>query len=493
MVPPGRAGRAAGVPRGTRGTRRRRSTDGRTRTLRPAPRTAASESPPPTTENASAAGDRLPRPPRCRPRTAGTSNTPIGPFHRTLLAPAMTAANASRVAGPMSSPSAPVGIASAATSVVAASVARSAAAATTSTGRSMSTPRSRGARAGRAHLLEPVGLHERVADLAAVGGDQGERHRAADQDRVDAVDAGGRSRRACPRPSRRRARRRTAGRARRRAASSTSTSRGDAAGRRRRVARSRACSSGRAWTLACARWTAPNASSTYASARSASRPANAGSSASSPGRTGGSPAGRPGRRGAPPGAGSSSARTGSPRASLRAAPRAGARRSDGVGAPLRPAQVGGDRRASAPARAAHGGWGPSRAIRDVVDDRAAVERDVEVRADEDAPAGDVAEVLEGAEHLARWRPAARRGRRAGSSSPTRCRTSRRSSPVAPITIVALGVEGARRRGADDVRGHDRVLRVDELAGERPFLRRGAERGVHLVLRRRASSGSRRGR
>ena len=37
----------------------------------------------------------------------------------------------------------------------------------------------------RANLLDPISLDEAVADLAPVGGDQGERHRSPDQERVD--------------------------------------------------------------------------------------------------------------------------------------------------------------------------------------------------------------------------------------------------------------------------------------------------------------------
>ena len=71
--------------------------------------------------------------------------------------------------------------------------------------------------------------------------------------------------------------------------------------------------------------------------------------------------------------------------------------------------------------------GQRRADAEVVGDTAGREWHVEVRADEDAASAEIAEVLERAEVHGRARARARRGRpgpRAGSSSPTRCRTSR---------------------------------------------------------------------
>ena len=70
----------------------------------PNDRTAAAESPPPTTVNPStrviaSATARVPT------ANAGNSNTPSGPFQNTVLASASLSANSSRVAGPMSTPS----------------------------------------------------------------------------------------------------------------------------------------------------------------------------------------------------------------------------------------------------------------------------------------------------------------------------------------------------------------------------------------------------
>ncbi len=45
-----------------------------------------------------------------------------------------------------------------------------------------------GALAGGEHRAEPIGLDERAADLAPVGGQERERHRAADQEGVDAIE-----------------------------------------------------------------------------------------------------------------------------------------------------------------------------------------------------------------------------------------------------------------------------------------------------------------
>ena len=77
---------------------------------------------------------------------AGNSNTPIGPFQKTVREPAMTPANASAVSGPMSSPmpstpNAVDSIASAATVSCSAS-AENAEATTTSVGTSSVTPSS---------------------------------------------------------------------------------------------------------------------------------------------------------------------------------------------------------------------------------------------------------------------------------------------------------------------------------------------------------------
>src|SRR4051794_9441180 len=106
---------------------------------RPSLRTAAAESPPPTTVNASdaisaSATARVP------PANASNSNTPMGPFQNTVLASASREANSSRVRGPMSRPSRSAGIAVASTTSCGASAANSVAA-STSTGSTSSTSR----------------------------------------------------------------------------------------------------------------------------------------------------------------------------------------------------------------------------------------------------------------------------------------------------------------------------------------------------------------
>src|SRR5262249_41538378 len=76
---------------------------------KPSRRTAAAESPPPTTVRPvtaliAAATARVPS------ANAGNSNTPGGPFQNTVFASASLRANSSRVAGPMSMPSRPGGM-----------------------------------------------------------------------------------------------------------------------------------------------------------------------------------------------------------------------------------------------------------------------------------------------------------------------------------------------------------------------------------------------
>src|SRR5262249_41219037 len=99
------------------------------RSATPASWTARTESPPPTTvkpsEPATArATANVPSAKR------GHSKTPIGPFQNTVLARAISAANSSRVAGPMSSPSHPGGGSSYGTIRVSASASKEAAATT---------------------------------------------------------------------------------------------------------------------------------------------------------------------------------------------------------------------------------------------------------------------------------------------------------------------------------------------------------------------------
>jgi hypothetical protein len=101
-------------------------------------RTAAAESPPPTTVSPAtwliaSATVIVPA------ANAGNSNTPGGPFQNTVFAPASFAANSSLVAGPMSRPILPSGMSGPAmTSGVASAPKWSAT--TWSTGRTTSTP-----------------------------------------------------------------------------------------------------------------------------------------------------------------------------------------------------------------------------------------------------------------------------------------------------------------------------------------------------------------
>src|SRR5579859_3494923 len=101
--------------------------------------TAAAESPPPTTVSPvtwliASATAWVPA------ANAGNSNTPTGPFQKTVLASASLRANNSRVAGPMSRPSRSAGMAVAGTTSCSASAAKCVAA-TMSTGSTISTPR----------------------------------------------------------------------------------------------------------------------------------------------------------------------------------------------------------------------------------------------------------------------------------------------------------------------------------------------------------------
>ena len=102
----------------------------------------------------------------------------------------------------------------------------------------------------------------------------------------------------------------------------------------------------------------------------------------------------------------------------------------------------------------------------VVGDRTVAQRDVQVRAEEHTRAGDVAERVEGPDRHGLQRA---RDQLDEVDEPAR---------VAPFVVVPADdlhrvpdhhrrqrVEGARRGRADDVGGDDRVLGVDELAGE----------------------------
>ncbi len=147
---------------------------------------AASESPPPATLNAGAAAIAAAMP-SVPAANGASSNTPMGPFHRMVLASATIAENDATVRGPMSSPIRPAGIDRASTIWVSASAAISGAA-TTSTGSATVTPRSRARPQGATDLLDAVGLDPGRTHLAALRGEERERHGAPDEERVHPVD-----------------------------------------------------------------------------------------------------------------------------------------------------------------------------------------------------------------------------------------------------------------------------------------------------------------
>ena len=89
----------------------------------PSARTAAAESPPPTTVSPSTAAtaSAIALVPAAN---AGNSNTPSGPFQNTVLASASFSANRARVRGPASTPSRSAGISLASTTECSASGAK---------------------------------------------------------------------------------------------------------------------------------------------------------------------------------------------------------------------------------------------------------------------------------------------------------------------------------------------------------------------------------
>jgi hypothetical protein len=124
------------------------------------------ESPPPSTVYAlaSAQARATPRVPAAK---GSISKTPIGPFHRTVFAPAITSPNRATESGPMSRPMRSAGISSAGTIRVAAS-GSIAAAATTSTGRWIVTPRRRAcSTAARTLSIRSSSTSDRPTDPAA--------------------------------------------------------------------------------------------------------------------------------------------------------------------------------------------------------------------------------------------------------------------------------------------------------------------------------------
>ena len=160
------------------------------------------------------AGDRRWRRRACRRRTARARRPPSVRSTGSSWRRRGSGRTPPRSAGRCRAPSVPRGISPAGT--VCGRRPRSiSGAATTSSGSWIRTPRSSARHDARGPRRSRSALDEDVADLSALRGDQRERHRAADQQRVDALDERADARRACRRPSRRRGPRRTAGRDRR--------------------------------------------------------------------------------------------------------------------------------------------------------------------------------------------------------------------------------------------------------------------------------------
>ena len=149
---------------------------------KPSLRTAAAESPPPTTESPSTsvsawATARVPA------AKASNSKTPIGPFQNTVRASASAAANALADSGPMSSPSWSAGMASAGTTEVGASAVNSGAT-TMSVGQQQLHPGLLGPAEVLPAHLDLVLLQQALAHLVALGLEEGEHHAAADEQPV---------------------------------------------------------------------------------------------------------------------------------------------------------------------------------------------------------------------------------------------------------------------------------------------------------------------
>ncbi len=247
----------------------------------PASATAARLSPPPTTLNASldAMACATPSVPAAN---GASSNTPIGPFHRTVLAPARWAPNALTVSGPMSRPS-PALRDLVGCDRLGHRVGRHLLGGNDIDRQHDRDPALRRARAIAARTSSKRSGSTRLSPMpppsAAI---KRERHRSPDQHGVDVIDQRV-DRRELVRHLRSAQDRDVRARRARSADARARRPRAAGAGRRPPGRPLASISSGRADTLACARCTAPNASSTYASASSASLPANAGSFASSPG------------------------------------------------------------------------------------------------------------------------------------------------------------------------------------------------------------------
>ena len=146
-----------------------------TSSSRPNWATAAALSPPPTTLNplvSATAWATVFVPAANR----SSSNTPMGPFQKTVRASRMTSLKRPAVSGPMSSPFHPVGR----------SVPRWRTSSSGPRADDVGRQMDRLVRLEEAPaVVDLVGLEKRVADLVALGREEGEAHAAADGERVD--------------------------------------------------------------------------------------------------------------------------------------------------------------------------------------------------------------------------------------------------------------------------------------------------------------------
>ena len=178
-------------PRGTRGWRRPRSRCGRTRvSSKPSCATAAAESPPPTTVRPpqrsprSAPGRRR----GCPRRRAPSRRRPSGRSRRRCARRRSSRRTACRSPGPMSSPQ-PVGRDRVdARRLRGRRRRRTSVAATMSTGSTISTPFVAACVEVAADRVDLVLLEQALADLVALSLEEGEDHAAADEEPVDRVE-----------------------------------------------------------------------------------------------------------------------------------------------------------------------------------------------------------------------------------------------------------------------------------------------------------------
>ena len=181
---------------------------------KPSVRTAAAESPPPTTESPSTsvsawATARVPS------ANAGVSKTPIGPFQNTVRAPASgLRERRARTPGRCRGRARRTGSRRRGRPAAAGRGRRdgNSVSTTMSVGSRISTPVSSARCEVLAAGVELVLLEQALADLVALRLEEGEDHAAADEQACRPCRAGCRSRRACRRPWSRRARRRRAAR-----------------------------------------------------------------------------------------------------------------------------------------------------------------------------------------------------------------------------------------------------------------------------------------